>query len=100
MVLTAPLIDVDDEGDKPRGGVAQVPFWAGAQVIPNETAVPASPRQSIHVTRVGLEGLSTSGVHELCLYFSPGHPFVDRGRRHLSALCCTGLEYNLRALLG
>ena len=45
----------------------------------------ASPRQPIHVTRVGLEGLSTSGVDELCLDSSLGHPFIDRGRR-LSAL--------------
>ena len=46
MVLTAPLIDgVADEGDEPRMGVALVPLWAGAQVNPNQTAVPASPRQ-------------------------------------------------------
>ena len=47
VVLTAPLIDgVDDEGDEPRVGVARVPFWAGAIVNPNQTAVvPASPRR-------------------------------------------------------
>ena len=45
--LTAPLIDgVDDEGDEPRVSVARVPFWAGAPVNPNQTAVPAFPRQS------------------------------------------------------
>ena len=44
--LTAPLIDgVDDEGDEPRVGVARVPFWADAQANPNQTAVPACPRQ-------------------------------------------------------
>ena len=49
VVLTAPLIDgVDDEGDEPRVGVARLPFWAGAQVNPNLTAVSASPR---HPTR-------------------------------------------------
>ena len=46
VVLTAPRNDgVDDEGDEPRVGVARVAFWAGAQVNPNQTAVPASPRQ-------------------------------------------------------
>ena len=30
---------------EPRVGMARVPFWAGAQVNPNDTAVPASPRQ-------------------------------------------------------
>ena len=45
VVLTTRLIDgVDDEADEPRVGVAQVPFWAGAQVSPNQKAVPASPR--------------------------------------------------------
>ena len=49
VVLTTRLIDeVDDEADEPRVGVAQVPFWAGAQVSPNHTAVPASPT---HPTR-------------------------------------------------
>ena len=44
MVLTAPLIDgVDGEGDEARVGVVRVPFWT--QVNPNQTAVPASPRQ-------------------------------------------------------
>ena len=44
--LTAPLIDgVDDEGDEPRVGAARAPFWAGAQVNPNQKAVPAHPRQ-------------------------------------------------------
>ena len=43
--LTAPLIDgVDDEGDEPRVSVARVPFWAGAHVNPNQTAVPAFSR--------------------------------------------------------
>ena len=37
--------EVDDEGDEPRVGVVRVPFWAGAPVNPNHTAVPASPRQ-------------------------------------------------------
>ena len=46
VVLTAPLIDgVGDEGDEPRVSVAWVPFWAGTQVNPNQTTVPASPRQ-------------------------------------------------------
>ena len=91
MVLTAPLIDgVADEGDEPRMGVALVPLWAGAQVNPNQTAVPASPRQPTRdYTIVGLEGLSTSGVYELCLDPSPGHPFLDSGCRYLSALYCT-----------
>ena len=45
MVVTGPLIDgVDGEGDEPRVGTARVPFWAGAQADPNQTAVPASPR--------------------------------------------------------
>ena len=37
--------EVDDEGDEPRVGAARVPFWAGAQVNPNQTAVSASPRR-------------------------------------------------------
>ena len=46
VALTAPLIDgVDDEGDEPHVDVARMPFWAGAEVNPNQTAVPASPRQ-------------------------------------------------------
>ena len=55
VVLTAPLIDeVDDEGDEPRVGVARLPFWAGGQVNPNQTAVPASPRQPTrHYSRAG-----------------------------------------------
>ena len=48
VVLTSPLMDgVGDEGGEPRVGEARVPFWAGAQVNPNQTAVPASP---LHVT--------------------------------------------------
>ena len=94
-MLTAPLIDgVADEGDEPRMGVALVPLWAGAQVNPNQTAVPASPRQLARdcAAVVGLEGLSTSGVYELCLDSSPGLPFLDRGCRYLSALCSKGFE--------
>ena len=58
------------------------------------------PHDNLHVTIVRLEVLSTSGVYELCLDFSPGHPFLDRGCRYLSALCCTGFAYNPRALRG
>ena len=50
------------------------------------------PRDNLHVTIVGLEGLSNSGVYELCLDSPPGHTFLDRGCRYLSALCCTGFE--------
>ena len=91
MALIASLIDgVDDEGDQPRVCMVWAPFWAGAHVNPNQTAVPASPRQPTRdYTIVGLEGLSTSGVYELCLDPSPGHPFLDSGCRYLSALYCT-----------
>ena len=51
------------------------------------------PQDNLHVTLVGLEGLSTSEVSGLCLDSSPGHPFLDRGCRYLPALCCTGFEY-------
>ena len=100
MVVTTPLIDgVDDEGDEPRVGAARVPFWAGAQVNPNQTGVPVSPRQPArYYSR--LEGLSTSGVYELCLDSSLGHPFLDTGCRYLSSPSCTGFEQDLKALLG
>ena len=49
MALTAPLVNgvdgVYDEGDEPGVGVARVPIWADAHVNPNQTAVPACPRQ-------------------------------------------------------
>ena len=47
-MLTAPLVDEvdDEEGDELRVGVARVAFWAGAQVDPNQTAVPASPKKT------------------------------------------------------
>ena len=101
--------EVDDEGDEPRVGAARVPFWAGAQVNPRVTnpvwvrhgcrfglvlkSTPTKqpsqlPRDALHVTVVGLEGLSTCGVYTLCLDSSPGHPFLGRGFRYLS-LCCT-----------
>ena len=95
MALIASLIDgVDDEGDQPRVCMVWAPFWAGAHVNPNQTAVPASPRQLARdcAAVVGLEGLSTSGVYELCLDSSPGLPFLDRGCRYLSALCSKGFE--------
>ena len=39
-MLTISLIDeIDDEGNERRVDVARVPFWAGAQVNPNQTAV-------------------------------------------------------------
>ena len=54
MVLTAPVIDgVDDEGDEPCMGVARVPFWAGAQVNPNQTAVPALQENLDVTSRAG-----------------------------------------------
>ena len=93
MVLIALLIDGVDIDDEPRVGVARVPFWVGAPVTPNQTAVPASPRQPArHYTVVGLEGLSTCGVYELRLDSSPGHPFLDTGCRYPSALCVRGLD--------
>ena len=92
VLLTAPLVDaVEDEGDEPRVGEARVPLWAGPQDTLNQRPSQL-PQDNPHVTIVGLEGLSTSGVYELCLDSSPGHSFLDRGCHHLSALCCTGFE--------
>ena len=51
------------------------------------------PQDNLDVTTlVGLEGLSASGVLELCLDSSPAHPFLDGGCRYLSAFCSTGFE--------
>ena len=36
---------VDGAGNEPRVGLTRIAFWAGAQVHPNKTAAPASPRQ-------------------------------------------------------
>ena len=92
MVLTAPLIDrVDDEGDEPRVGMVRVPLWAAQKSIPTKQPFQL-PQDNLRVTVVGLDRLSTSGVYELCLDSSPGHPFTDRGCRYLSALFCTGFE--------
>ena len=60
---------------------------------------PQLPQDNRHVTIVGQEGLPTSGVYELCLYSSPGCPFLDKGCRYLSPFCCEGFHQNLRALL-
>lgn len=60
-------------------GVARVPSWAGIQVNPHQTAVPHLPQDNLHVTVVGLEGLSTSGVYGLCLRSSSGNLFLDDG---------------------
>ena len=54
VVRTLTLVDgVDGQGDEPRVGVAPVPFWAGAQAIPNQKAAPASPRQPSFVYKSG-----------------------------------------------
>lgn len=50
------------------------------------------PRDYLHVTMVGLEGLSTSGAYGLCLGSSPGPPFLDGGVVYLSVLCCVGFD--------
>ena len=104
-MLTAPLVDEvdDEEGDELRVGVARVAVWAGAQVDPNQTAVPASPKKlNVTTAVVGPEGLSTSGVYGFCLDSSPGHPFLNRGCRYLTGRLSgvRGFDENLRALLG
>ena len=54
-----------------KGLMARVPIGAGAQVNPNQTAAPASPRQ--RTRDLGRpRGLSTSGICDMCLGPSPG----------------------------
>ena len=50
---------LDGGGDEPR---------VGGQVNPNQTPAPADPQDSLHVTMVGLEGLSSSGIYDFCLW--------------------------------
>lgn len=52
-----------------------VPFGVGAQSIPT-TQAPQLSQDNLLVTMLGLEGLSTSGVYEMCLDPSPGHLFL------------------------
>ena len=81
MVLTARLIDgVDDEGDEPRVGGAWVPLGLVLKSTPTKHPFQL-PQGNLHVTMVGLEGLSTPLVYELCLDSSPGRPFLGRGCR-------------------
>ena len=92
VVLTPPLIDeVDDEGDEPGVGVARVPFGLVLKSIPTKRKSQL-PHDNLHMTIVGVEGLSTSGVYELFLDSSRGHPFLNRGCRYLLVLCCTGFD--------
>lgn len=67
------------EGGETPVGVARMPSWAGIQVKPHQTAVPHLPQDNLHVTVVGLEALSTSGVCGLCLGSSSGNLFLDDG---------------------
>ena len=88
VVLTARLTDgVDDESDEPHVGVARVPFGLVLKsTLTKQTST--LPQDNLHVTIlvVGLEGLSTCRVYEVCLDSSPGHPFLDRGCRYVSAI--------------
>ena len=88
---------VDGAGDEPHVGVARVPFGAGAQDNPNQTAAPAPPRQRARAYGRP-RGLSTSGVYEVCLKSSPGRPFLAEGVVYLSGVCCTGIDLNLRGV--
>ena len=83
MVLTAPLLDgVDDEGDQPGVGVARVPFWTGAQVNPNQTAVQASPRQPTRDYRRAGRPVKLWGLRVVPGF--PSRPHIPRQRVSLS----------------